>query len=103
VISSSYLPAISSRTASAQAGGDFGKLGSAKIVAWVESNQLSGSRRPQDHLLSVTALPMILSTLFYAASGRFDSHKRIARVTLPAGLYVSVTGVVVFLVLRAYR
>ena len=52
--------------------------------------------------LSIVALPMILSTLFYAASSRFDAHRRIARFTLPVWFYVSVTGVVVFALLRAY-
>jgi putative membrane protein len=52
--------------------------------------------------LSIAALPMILSTLFYAATGRFDSHRRIARFALPVWFYVSVTGVVVFALLRAY-
>jgi putative membrane protein len=52
--------------------------------------------------LSIVALPMILSTLFYAATGRFDSHRGIARFTLPIWFYVSVTGVVVFALLRAY-
>jgi putative membrane protein len=52
--------------------------------------------------LSILALPMILSTLFYAGTGRFDSHRRIARFTLPIWFYVSVTGVVVFALLRAY-
>jgi putative membrane protein len=52
--------------------------------------------------LSIVALPMILSTLFYAATARYASHRRIARFTLPVWLYVSVTGVVVFALLRAY-
>lgn len=52
--------------------------------------------------LSIVALPMILSTLFYAATGRFASHRGIARFTLPVWFYVSVTGVVVFALLRAY-
>jgi putative membrane protein len=52
--------------------------------------------------LSMVALPMILSTLFYAATSRFASHRSIARFTLPIWFYVSVTGVVVFAVLRAY-
>jgi putative membrane protein len=52
--------------------------------------------------LSIVALPMILSTLFYAATSRFQSHRRIARFTLPIWFYVSVTGVVVFALLRAY-
>ncbi len=52
--------------------------------------------------LSMIALPLILSTLFYAVTGRFASHRRIARFTLPIWFYVSVTGVVVFAVLKAY-
>jgi putative membrane protein len=53
-------------------------------------------------LLSIVALPMILTTLYYAATGRFLTHRRIARFTLPIWFYVSVTGVVVFALLRAY-
>ena len=45
-------------------------------------------------------LSMILLTLAHAASGRFVDHKRIARRTLPLWLYVSVTGVLVFVFLR---
>jgi putative membrane protein len=52
--------------------------------------------------LSIVALPLILSTLFYAGTSRFASHRRIARFTLPIWFYVSVTGVVVFALLRAY-
>ena len=52
--------------------------------------------------LSIAALPLILSTLFYAGTSRFAAHRRIARVTLPIWFYVSVTGVVVFALLKAY-
>ena len=52
--------------------------------------------------LSIVALPLILATLWYSLSGRFQFHRRIARWTFPIWLYVSVTGVVVFFVLRAY-
>jgi len=52
--------------------------------------------------LSAVALPLILSVLYFAGSGRFATHKRFARVTLPLWLYVSVTGVAVFLFLRVY-
>jgi putative membrane protein len=52
-------------------------------------------------LLSVVALPMVLVTFFLSLSGRFAAHKRIARFTFPIWLYVSVTGVVVFLMLQA--
>lgn len=52
-------------------------------------------------LLSIVALPMILGTLFAALAGSFDSHRRLARLTLPVWLYVSVTGVIVVVLLRA--
>ncbi len=52
--------------------------------------------------LSMIALPLILGTLWYALRSQFRFHRKIARWTFPIWLYVSVTGVVVFLVLRAY-
>jgi putative membrane protein len=52
--------------------------------------------------LSIVALPMVLTTFFFSLTGRFAIHRRIARVTFPIWLYVSITGVVVFLFLRAY-
>lgn len=52
-------------------------------------------------VLSVVALPMVLTTFFLSLTGRFERHRRLARFTLPIWLYVSVTGVVVFLMLRA--
>ncbi|HUB67217.1 MAG TPA: DUF420 domain-containing protein [Candidatus Methylacidiphilales bacterium] len=53
--------------------------------------------------LSVFALPMILITFFLSLSGRFPAHKRLARLTFPVWLYVSVTGVVVYAMLAAYH
>src|ERR1700677_2787056 len=53
-------------------------------------------------ILSIVALPMVLTTFFFSLTGRFAMHRRIARITFPIWLYVSVTGVVVFLFLRAY-
>jgi putative membrane protein len=53
-------------------------------------------------LFSIVALPMVLTTLFFALSGRYKTHRRLARVTFPVWLYVSVTGVVVFVFLKAY-
>jgi putative membrane protein len=49
--------------------------------------------------LSIVALPMVLTTFFFSLTGRFAMHKRIARWTFPIWLYVSVTGVVVYLML----
>jgi putative membrane protein len=47
-------------------------------------------------ILSVFALPIILITFFLALTGRFPAHRRLARWTFPAWLYVSVTGVIVY-------
>ncbi|MGC2399668.1 MAG: DUF420 domain-containing protein [Acidobacteriaceae bacterium] len=54
-------------------------------------------------LLSVVALPMVLTTFFFSLSGRIPQHRKIARFTLPIWLYVSVTGVVVYAMLAAWR
>jgi putative membrane protein len=53
--------------------------------------------------LSVCALPMILLTFFLSLTGRFPAHRRLARFTFPIWLYVSVTGVIVYAMLAAYR
>ncbi len=52
--------------------------------------------------LSMVALPLILATLWWALRSEFRFHKKIARFTFPIWLYVSVTGVIVFFVLKAY-
>lgn len=54
-------------------------------------------------LLSIVGLPLVLATLFFAATNRFDKHRRIARWTLPIWLYVSVTGVAVFFFLKIWN
>jgi len=54
-------------------------------------------------LLSIAVVPMILSTLFFAITKRFEMHRKIAKFTYPVWLYVSVTGVLVFLFLRIYN
>lgn len=48
-------------------------------------------------VLAIANLPMIVLTVIPAARQRFDKHRRIARWTLPVWLYVSVTGVIVYL------
>ena len=53
-------------------------------------------------ILSIVALPMVLTTFFFSLTGRFAIHRKIARWTFPIWLYVSITGVVVFLFLKAY-
>ncbi|MCS7042484.1 MAG: DUF420 domain-containing protein [Bryobacteraceae bacterium] len=50
-------------------------------------------------VLAACVAPMALVTVWRAWKGRFDRHRRLARITLPLWLYVSVTGVIVYLML----
>jgi uncharacterized membrane protein YozB (DUF420 family) len=50
-------------------------------------------------ILAALILPLALMTLSRALTQKFDRHRRIARWTLPIWLYVSVTGVVIYLML----
>jgi putative membrane protein len=47
-------------------------------------------------LLAVTLLPLVFRTVYLAARQRFDQHRRIARVTFPIWIYISVTGVLIY-------
>ena len=47
-------------------------------------------------VLAVVIVPLVAMTLVPALRGRFDKHRRLARITLPLWAYVSVTGVVIY-------
>ncbi|MEM1058251.1 MAG: DUF420 domain-containing protein [Verrucomicrobiota bacterium] len=49
--------------------------------------------------LAMINLPMIIVTFFHAIKGNFEKHKRWARWTWPVWMYVSITGVLVYLML----
>ena len=51
-------------------------------------------------LLAVVALPLILVTFFFSLTGRIPQHRKIARWTFPLWLYVSITGVITWAMLR---
>ena len=51
-------------------------------------------------VLATVTLPLVLVTFFFSLTGRFPQHRRIARWTFPLWLYVSVTGVVTYVMLR---
>ena len=53
-------------------------------------------------VLAVVILPLVIVTVALAARGRFQSHRRIARWTWPLWMYVSVTGVVIYLLLYQF-
>lgn len=50
-------------------------------------------------ILAAAIVPLVLITVSRALAARFDRHRRIARWTMPLWLYVSVTGVVIYLML----
>lgn len=53
------------------------------------------------HTPLAAAVPVLATvTLLRALRERFDAHRRIARITFPIWLYVSITGVVIYLMLR---
>ena len=54
-------------------------------------------------ILSAVQLPLILITYFFALTKRFSYHKKIVKYTFPIWLYVSLTGVVIFTLLKLYN
>lgn len=91
-------------------------LSSLFLLSYITHHALHGDSRYPGHgplravylallashvLLSVVALPLVLTTFFFSLTGRIPQHRRVARYTFPLWLYVSVTGVVVYLMLSA--
>ena len=54
-------------------------------------------------VLSVLVVPLILTSLYLALAGKLATHKRVSRWTMPVWLYVSVTGVLIFVMLKAFN
>ena len=53
-------------------------------------------------VLAIVIVPLVLISFVRALSERFDKHKKIARITFPLWLYVSITGVLVYLMISPY-
>lgn len=53
-------------------------------------------------ILSAFVVPLVLTSYYFAFSGKFKTHRKVSKWTLPIWLYVSVTGVVIFFILNAY-
>jgi len=53
-------------------------------------------------LLSVVVLPMMISTLYFGLTNQRSRHRKIVKFTFPIWLYVSVTGVAIFFLLRSF-
>lgn len=53
-------------------------------------------------LLSIVVIPFVLITFMRAKLEKFESHKKIAKITFPLWLYVAVTGVIVYFMISPY-
>ncbi len=53
-------------------------------------------------LCSVVVVRFVLLTIYYALSNQIEKHKKIVKITFPLWLYVSVTGVAVYLMISPY-
>lgn len=53
-------------------------------------------------LLSIAVVPLALTMLYFAWRRHFARHRRVGRIALPIWLYVSVTGVAIFFLLRSF-
>lgn len=51
-------------------------------------------------LLSIGVVPLALTAFYYAWRKRFSTHAKVARILFPIWLYVSITGVVIYFMLR---
>ncbi|GAA4508813.1 DUF420 domain-containing protein [Hymenobacter ginsengisoli] len=52
--------------------------------------------------LAAVTVALVLFTLYFALTGQYTKHKRIARWTFPIWLYVSITGVIVYFMIAPY-
>lgn len=86
----------------------FGDVNGDGIVSLDEKNAVGGIRYLYYFILLThipmagIILPFILFTAYRALSGEYARHKKIARITFPLWLYVSVTGVVIYLMISPY-
>jgi putative membrane protein len=84
------------------------------LISYIANHALHGDQRYPIHdtiyhiyipllishiILAIVALPIVLITFYLSLSGRIPAHRRLARITFPLWLYVSVTGVIVRIML----
>ena len=53
-------------------------------------------------LVAAVTFPLVLTTLYLAFTGRFHTHRKLARITFPAWLYMSITGILIFVLLKLF-
>ena len=53
-------------------------------------------------ILSIAIIPLVLKTYLRAYVGKFEKHRKLARITFPIWLYVAVSGVIIYLMISPY-
>ncbi len=53
-------------------------------------------------ILSAFVVPLVLTSYYFAFSGKFKTHRKVSKWTFPIWLYVSITGVIIYFMLNAY-
>lgn len=53
-------------------------------------------------VLSIAVIPLVLKTYAKGYLGKFESHRKFAKITFPIWLYVAISGVVVYLMISPY-
>ena len=53
-------------------------------------------------LLAMVVVPLVLSAIYFAVSSKIERHKKIVKYTYPVWLYVSITGVIVYMMISPY-
>ena len=53
-------------------------------------------------LLAFIVVPLVLSAIYFAISEKIERHKKVVKFTFPVWLYVSVSGVIVYLMISPY-
>jgi len=86
----------------------FGDINSDGFVSEYEKANIGNTRTvylsilASHILLSIGVVPFVLFAFYYALSNQIDKHRRIVKFTYPIWLYVSITGVIVYLMIKPY-
>ncbi len=86
----------------------YGDVNADGILSETEKQNVSSSRFVYlglllSHiLLSIVVVPFVLLAFYYALTNKIDKHRKIVKFTFPIWLYVSVTGVTVYLLISPY-
>ncbi len=53
-------------------------------------------------ILAAVVLPLVLVSFYFGLAGKLEKHRKVSKFTFPVWLYVTITGVVVYLMISPY-